>query len=221
MVAPRVPRNVSRRMVLRVMLLQAMHPLVCAAASEGVQAAFSYFLLPGDFDIDSLRIDPPPKSDADEARKVLHLRSQVTATRIDQIKAQAIDPIPLFWQCAGLNVNSYPPQARRIQEAVVDTEQVVIQLKRHFSRRRPNAVLPDIDPVVPVPPYASYPSGHATQAVVIAELMSVIVPSAAERLRQLATQVGRNREFAGLHYPSDTDAGFRLGRDLSQFFLQV
>ncbi|HEY8027307.1 MAG TPA: phosphatase PAP2 family protein [Burkholderiaceae bacterium] len=214
-----LPQNPSRRTACGSIFLSAAYLASKAYAIEDAQTAPSYFMLPGDFDIESLKVDLPPPDNVAEARLVLAMQSHRTAVQIAQIKAQAINPLPLFWQCAGLYETSHPEQARRIQEAVVDTEYVVTALKRRFNRPRPSTVLADIHTVVPVPPYASYPSGHATQSVVIATLMSEVAPKAAKRLQVLATQVGRNREIAGLHYPSDTVAGFKLGHELSKIFL--
>lgn len=177
--------------------------------------------MPLGFKVDSLAVQPPPSDDMSEALLLLAMQKHRTAAQIAQIKAQAINPIPLFWLCAGLDEALYPEQARRIGEAVVDTESVVIELKHCYKRPRPNVVLPAIHPVVPVPWHASYPSGHATQSIVIATLMSEIAPKSAMRLTALAVQVGRNREIGGLHYPSDTDAGFKLGRKLAEILLHT
>lgn len=212
------PQSLSRRAACGAILVSAAYLVGVAYAVDQTQTAPSYFLLPPDFDIDGLTVAPPPDNDLKEAQLVLAMQSRRTAIQIAQIREQAINPLPLFWTCAGLDEASHLDQARRIKEAVVDTESVVTALKRRFNRRRPSVVLPNIRTVVPVPPYASYPSGHATQAVVIATLMSELAPKAAKRLRELATQVGRNREIAGLHYPSDTVAGFQLGHELSGIF---
>ena len=210
--------NLTRRDACLGMLLSAVSFSGYASALDESQTATSYFLLPADFSIDSLNVTPPPSDDLAEARLLLTMQRHRTAVQIAQIKEQAINPLPLFWRCSGLEEASHPNQVRKIQEAVVDTEHVVTVLKRRYNRPRPSVVLPDIQTVVPVPPYSAYPSGHATQSVVIATLMSEVAPDAAKRLQALATQIGRNREIAGLHYPSDTNAGFKLGRELSEIF---
>lgn len=110
----------------------------------------------------------------------------------------------------------YPAFSGRFYEALSDVELVVLGLKRRFGRLRPTAVMPEIEPVVPVPWHFSYPSGHATQSAFAAEILARIAPKSAVRLRQLAVQVGVNREVAGLHYPSDTTTGVALGKWLSK-----
>ena len=213
-------RWVSRRQVCASVLMGAVHLSGVADPPDTGQSGTSYRLLPLGFEIGSLTVQSPPSDDTAEAHLLLAMQRHRTHSQIAQIKAQSSDPLPLFWRCAGLDETLYPEQAQRILEAVVDTEAVVVALKRRYNRRRPSVVLPQIHPVIPVPPYASYPSGHATQSVVIANLMARLAPKAARRLTVLAMQVGRNREIAGLHYPSDTNAGFSLGGELSEIFLR-
>lgn len=197
-------------------------PLYAASATEldiGSGAGRSYHLLPATFQASSLSVQLPPTDDLIEAELVLSMKSQRTKERLSQIKAESLDPLPLFWLRAGLDPAAYPAHSRWIIEAVVDTEAVLLDLKRRFNRRRPSAVLPEISPVIPLPPHAAYPSGHATQAVVIARLLSKLAPAASGDLMEFAFRVGRNREVAGVHYLSDTTAGFALGWQLSAVFL--
>jgi membrane-associated phospholipid phosphatase len=70
-----------------------------------------------------------------------------------------------------------------------------------------------------VPGHAAYPSGHATQSFLIARCLAAAVeggPSAlaSEALDALANRIARNREIAGVHYPSDTAAGRDLAAQL-------
>ena len=77
-------------------------------------------------------------------------------------------------------------------------------------------------PPIDVPGHASYPSGHATESYLLAEMLKEVMPVAASKendtgkpdstpLRRLAERVARNREVLGLHYPSDSAAGKYLG----------
>ena len=168
-----------------------------AYAIDSSEGATKYRRLPLDFNIDSLRIPHPPTDNITEARLLLKMQAHRTPLQIAQIKAQSVNPIPLFWKCAGLNESCFPEQAQLLNEAVADTESILIELKSRFNRPRPSVVLPDIHAVVPVPWHTSYPSGHATQSIVIAALLSQIAPKSSRQLVDLAVQVGRNREIAG------------------------
>lgn len=57
----------------------------------------------------------------------------------------------------------------------------------------------------------SYPSGHATRAVVYARVLGEVFPDKKDELMELALQIGYGRAIAGVHYPMDVVAGQKLG----------
>jgi hypothetical protein len=86
--------------------------------------------------------------------------------------------------------------------------------KGEYKRLRPSQRLPMLRPPTQVPGHSSYPSGHATQASLIARGTARIIPATATNLMGLAARIGHNRELAGLHYPSDTKAGESLAEKI-------
>jgi len=90
---------------------------------------------------------------------------------------------------------------------------VAMYYKNRYQRSRPSQLWPELMPPIAVPGHASYPSGHATEAYMIAELLKEIVvstgvvPSVNDITNRLANRIARNREVLGLHYPSDSAAG--------------
>jgi len=86
----------------------------------------------------------------------------------------------------------------------------VMLFKKKFNRRRPSELRPALLPPLAVPGHASYPSGHATEAHLIAQLLAAVITPThdAERwLSPLANRIAINREVMGLHYRSDSEAG--------------
>jgi hypothetical protein len=90
-------------------------------------------------------------------------------------------------------------------------------------RARPSQVCPALMPPVPVPGHPSFPSGHATQAMLMAfcaeaamaDPAKVTIPTPLQDawrplLQTLAGRIARNREIAGLHFESDTNGGLEL-----------
>lgn len=57
----------------------------------------------------------------------------------------------------------------------------------------------------------SFPSGHATNARYVALSLSEKFPSLRNSLIELSNRIGRSRIELGVHFPSDVEAGFRLG----------
>ncbi len=62
-------------------------------------------------------------------------------------------------------------------------------------------------PLISPPRHASFPSGHSLSSHLIALSLAEVMPWARESLVALADRMGRNREVAGVHWKSDTDAG--------------
>jgi acid phosphatase (class A) len=70
------------------------------------------------------------------------------------------------------------------------------------------------------PGHPSYPSGHATVAWTFAYLFGEFArPRERKLLEATAAQVARNREIAGVHYPSDSEAGRLLARQMVDVML--
>lgn len=90
--------------------------------------------------------------------------------------------------------------------------------KTHFNRPRPHQCDTSLEPCIEEPPYAAYPSGHATQAELMAQLYSRLNPARATAYATLARDIARRREEVGLHFASDTTAGEAFGQAL---FLDV
>ena len=90
-----------------------------------------------------------------------------------------------------------------------------------------------------LPPYTTYPSGHATEcrlvAYVLTQLLRDATPSkprpSQERidwidktedlLESLAVRIADNRVVAGIHFPLDGEAGFRLAKFLFDGLVEV
>jgi PAP2 superfamily len=84
--------------------------------------------------------------------------------------------------------------------------------KKKFMRPRPSQLEPRLRPAIDVPAHAAYPSGHSLQNFLIAQALATVVQSdeLTIQLSRIAQRVAENREYAGLHYESDTIAGRRL-----------
>ena len=171
---------------------------------------------------------PPPPRSAPEARELLSRKFERSIARVEEIKAESHDPTFRFWQVANTDPAMCPDQVLFLNQVIAEAEPLILRIKSEFNRARPNVALPEISPVIPVPWHAAYPSGHATQAHLLYLVFETWYPSKAYEFERLAFRIADNREVAGVHYRSDSEAGRSLARhifrqyiDASQFVLEL
>lgn len=87
--------------------------------------------------------------------------------------------------------------------------------KNAYKRPRPFAADSRIKALVPRPESPSYPCEHSVAAGVAATIIGHFYPAKKDSVLQLAQQVMDSRIAAGVAYPSDTRAGFELGKSIA------
>jgi hypothetical protein len=88
--------------------------------------------------------------------------------------------------------------------------------KFHYWTARPNQFDPTITTVVPNPNFPTYVSNAATLGTAPTTVLSHLFPREATRYRNLAQEFGESRLWAGIHFRSDIEAGFAIGRNVGQ-----
>jgi hypothetical protein len=132
---------------------------------------------------------------------------------MDEILSQADEFISYFLGLLTANPGAYPQTTKVLTVASQVGTLVAMYFKGLYKRPRPSELCPALLPPISVPGHASFPSGHSTQA----HLMALCINDIFDTLPQqrtvledtwtLADRIARNREIAGLHYESDTNAG--------------
>ncbi|WP_439579026.1 phosphatase PAP2 family protein [Elioraea sp.] len=134
--------------------------------------------------------------------------------------AQRNGIIGYFRGIVTFNAASYPATHALCAVALHIAHFCVMYYKARFRRPRPSELLPHRLPPIEVPGHAACPSGHATQAWLIAHTLKSVIRTQSDPPAQpgwadlafdaMAERIARNREVLGLHYPSDTAAGRTL-----------
>ena len=99
-----------------------------------------------------------------------------------------------------------------------------MRFKHALACPRPIDYSPAIQPIIPVPGHGSLPSGHATEAFMVAHLLEILLPGGYEYrryLQPLAFRTSINRTVAGVHFPIDSHAGRCLGQSLIEHFVYL
>ena len=99
-----------------------------------------------------------------------------------------------------------------ILQSFLDVSYYIFYHKIKNNRVRPSFLSEKIKPAIDIPPHPAYPSAHAGQSLIVALILSDIKPELKESYLKLADNIGRNRELAGVHYKSDTDAGQKIAQ---------
>jgi len=139
------------------------------------------------------------------------------ASALGEILTQDVEFITAFMEALAMTPGSHYRTFRMLHIASLMGSFAALHYKHVFDRPRPSWEMPALMPPVPVPGHSSFPSGHSTQAHLMAMCMGLVFDRAIpllrhkealkETLNALARRVARNREIAGLHYRSDSEAG--------------
>lgn len=148
---------------------------------------------------------------------------QRSRTRVDVARARAEShpSIGCFAQVLNrtFDVASFPLTEALLDRARGDLAPILESLKGTFARPRPFQVFPAVAPVVATDDSPSYPSTQAAVGVLFARILAQFDPAAGEALLERGRQLGDDRVMAGVHWPSDAEAGQRLGRAFATWWI--
>ncbi|HTW94160.1 MAG TPA: phosphatase PAP2 family protein [Tepidisphaeraceae bacterium] len=196
----------------------AMATLVLAGASSPL------LLAPDAIDVVRLLPDPPPPQ-SQEGQAEMQEMVQLQRTRIHadevRIDEEASFHVTLFDSVLGphFNAQDCPRAFELVSEVAMTADHFCDEGKAHWKRRRPPLVFPQIQPCLPTPHSASYPSGHSTLSMACAEVLAALLPEKRAELLERGRQIGWDRVMAGVHYPSDVEAGRVLGHVVAEEIL--
>jgi acid phosphatase (class A) len=154
---------------------------------------------------------------------MLKIQQDRTPQEVDRARADASYSVFRFADALG-NPEAFTPKdlpkTTALFRKVTREEGAVVQAgKRSFDRPRPFVLDTRIQPVLKEPTNASYPSGHALWSRVVGLLLADMLPEYREKIMARADDFAFHRVVAGVHYPSDVEAGKLAGTALAAFLL--
>ena len=164
---------------------------------------------------------PGSPSWRDDLAVVLWLQEARTAEEVRRAASEVeLGPEALAEEAGGPLDDAHRPLTRALlADAERDARAVYGPLKAHCDRPRPYAADPRVAPAVPKEASAAFPSGHATRGALYARLLADLAPARAPALLERGRQIGFDRVRAGVHWPSDVEAGRKLGSALAETWL--
>jgi len=168
-----------------------------------------------------LRVPPPP----DNSTEIGKLRDYVSKGD-EQVAARIT-----FWDAGSpgyrwielvnnrILENQQIPNAHRVYTyltmAMYDATIAAWDSKYFYNRPRPSEVDATLPTALPTPRSPSYPSEHAATAGAAAAVLSYFFPDATSTFQAMAEEAAQSRVLAGLQFPSDAEAGLKLGQQVA------
>lgn len=168
-----------------------------------------------------LPVPLPPSLPELRAQAVELLRKQALlsmpayAGRRDEILTEAELELSRYLRPYGIETHGgYDATIGLMLTVMALTDEIGLYYKALWNVPRPNQVEPRLRNFIAAPAHASYPSNHAFQSFALAFVMSRALPEhpGSGQLFVSARRIAENREWAGVHYACDTEAGHTLAR---------
>ena len=159
-----------------------------------------------------IAVNPPPENDSAQTQaeidELLRLAETERPNKLDDIRSQNGDFPEYFLRTLAMTPASHPATFNLMKAAARVAEMLMAHHKRQFARARPQQLAPALLPPLSGNLHPAYPSGHAMMSRLMSTCLADAVPQEYHPvLREIADDIARNREIAGLHYPSDSVAG--------------
>jgi hypothetical protein len=168
----------------------------------------------------ALPVPPPPANSSTETRaeldELLKLQQERTPPQLKMITQH----LEYDGVCAAIFAATHreltraPKTKALLKHIQMDASLAIFHAKKRFNRARPHQLEPRLRPAIPVPDHPAYPSTHALQGYLVARTLSLLFPQNSQDLMTVGVEIGREREIAGVHYPSDAKASRALGEKL-------
>jgi len=168
-----------------------------------------------------ISLPAPPSNSSLETGKDLLMVQAATFFRGDgmakSVKKHDFDPayaIKRYMDIFGLEYDQ-----EFINDILNQSAVIIKTIKNKFNRPRPEQIAPyysmDLDLIkCKTAKTPAYPSGHSTQSRLIAEIYASKYPEHRTNLVKAAEECGQGRIMAGVHYPTDHEAGVYLAKRL-------
>lgn len=123
---------------------------------------------------------------------------------------------------AGKPVTGYPHRLYAyVAMAMYDATVAAWESKYYYNRPRPADLYANFPTRLPTPASPSYPSEHAATAGAAAGVLAAFFPDEAASFQILAQEAGTSQIYAGVSFPSDYEAGLKLGAQVAERVIQL
>ena len=174
--------------------------------------------------LNELKIDPPYPNSHKETQKELEVMSNKIKNLSDKEKRQYIntDDDTSYYIKDYMEKNDLDFDEKLMDDMKKSARHIGRHFKNKYMRPRPYVIAEKLK--MPMKYFntdtamsPAYPSNHALQARIVANYYSKVYPAHQDQLQEMADISGQGRVNAGIHYPSDKIAGYKLADDAMKY----
>jgi membrane-associated phospholipid phosphatase len=104
--------------------------------------------------------------------------------------------------------------------AIYDATILAWKEKLKYKRKRPDILDPSLKTAINAPKTYSYPCEHSVTAAAAATMLAYFFPAKADSIMQMAHAESQSRLDAGVQFPSDVEAGWKLGEQVARQIIE-
>ena len=170
------------------------------------------------FPVQDYMSNPPNKNSSEKTKSEI---KYIQGIERDEDFIKRADDIPNYF-AEYIEGIGYKFPKKHVKKLLDDSGVVILKLKYHYNRPRPS----DLAKIYGYPldnfymksmGTPSYPSGHSTQGILVALLLSDMFPEHKDNIMKLGMDISDSRQMSKAHYPSDSEFGLKIGGDLYKF----
>lgn len=161
-----------------------------------------------------------------ELQTIKHGLGKLDDKKLEQIKYWDAGAPAYRWNQIILGLVDQKPEtqlrmpASWMNIAIYDATILAWKEKLKYKRKRPHDVDPSLKPAINAPLTYSYPCEHSVTAAAAAYTLAYFFPAKADSIMQMAHAASQSRVDAGLQFPSDAEAGWKLGEQVAKEIIE-
>lgn len=166
-------------------------------------------------------LPPPPKNSSkqvdEEMRTLKSYRELRSPEQLEQFEKEGNKDTSEFGGYTFGDYNDkelFPATAKLLADSFYDVEVLEMRQKKLFDRVRPSHLDTSFDTMRPVHGHPAYPSYRSAEMHFVAHVFSELAPERREEFFARAMEIAFRCQIAGLQYPSDTEGGKLLAKQI-------